>query len=426
MIKAKRLANGMRYHLVPVSGTGAATILVLAKVGSRYEPLKVWGGSHFIEHLMFKGTTRRPNTIDISKTIDRYGAEFNAFTSKDHTGYYVKIAGDKLPVAVDLLHDMIFHSKYDPKEINRERGVIIEEIKMYEENPIMHVEDILEEAMFDGNSLGRTIIGTVETIKKIRRSDLIAYRDAYYKPSEMVVAIAGKIPKGIVGLLEKSFGKVRAGEEPERYLPFGETPRQSLPRIARQYKDLKQIQLAFGFPAPPRGHKDIPALQLLASILGGSMSSRLFIEVRERRGLCYMLRSSIDLFDDVGMFIVRAGLDAQRLDEAALVIANELKKIKKHGVSVRELREAKDHLEGAAKLKMEDSSSQAEFIASQELFLNKVDSFDYKIAKIRQVTAKDILRVANETLDFEKWSVAAIGPYKTDEALRKHLPKLHS
>ena len=193
MQKVRKLKNGMRVHLVPFTGTDAATVLVLTKVGSRYEDDKVWGGSHFIEHLMFKGTKRRPNTIDISKTIERYGALYNAYTGKDLTGYYVKIDGDKSDVAIDLLHDMIFHSKFDAREMNRERGVIIEEIKMYEENPIMHIGDLIEEAMFDGSTLGREIAGTPETMRTMKRSDLIAYRDRYYVPSEMVVVVAGAI-----------------------------------------------------------------------------------------------------------------------------------------------------------------------------------------------------------------------------------------
>ena len=175
-----KLKNGMRVHLVPFEGTEAVTVLVLTNVGSRYEDDAVWGGSHFIEHLMFKGTERRPNTIDISRTLDRYGAEFNAYTGKDLTGYYVKIAADKAPVAVDLLHDMLFNSLYDPTEMDRERGVIIEEIKMYEDNPMMYIEEVFENILFNGTNLGRSIAGPRVNIQTISRNALYNYHKKHY------------------------------------------------------------------------------------------------------------------------------------------------------------------------------------------------------------------------------------------------------
>lgn len=424
-MKAKKLKNGMRYVLVPFSGTDAVTVLVLTKVGSRYEPLKVWGGSHFIEHLMFKGTKRRPNTVDITGTLDRYGAEFNAYTGKDLTGYYVKIDAAQVHTAIDLLHDMIFHSLYDTKEMNKERKVIIEEIKMYEENPMMNIDNLLEQAMFDGNPLGRDIAGTAETMTTMKRSDLIDYRDEYYTPSEMVVVLAGNVPKDAKAQLEKTFGKVKATKnEPTSYMPFGDTPERKTPRIARQYKPVKQVQLALGFPTPGRTHKDQFAMKLLANILGGSMSSRLFIEVRERRGLCYFVRASADTYDDVGVFDVRAGLDAERVDEALKAIVRELKKIKKDGVTTQELRYAKDQAEGAIKLSLENSSRRAEFYGRQELFRNQMNTPEERIEKLKKVTRADVQRVAKEILNFKKMSLAAIGPYKSDAALKKHLPVL--
>ncbi|MDP2631661.1 MAG: pitrilysin family protein [Candidatus Uhrbacteria bacterium] len=424
-IKAKKLKNGMRYHLVPFPGTDAATVLVLTKVGARYEPLKVWGGSHFIEHLMFKGTKKRPNTIDISLEIDRYGAAFNAYTGKDLTGYYVKIAGNKAHVAIDLLHDMLFNSKYAPAEMKKEKQVIIEEIKMYEENPIMHIDDLIERAMFDGNPLGREIAGTSKSMIDMKRSDLISFRDKYYIPSEMVVVIAGNVPKGAKALLEKTFGKVAQGTEPDSYLPFGDMPERKTPRVSIQYKELEQIQLALAFPAPGKHDEKTQALKIFASILGGTMSSRLFIEVREKRGLAYFVRASSEAYEDVGMLLIRAGLNRERLDEALNAIFKELKKIKREGVTVQELKFAKDHAEGAAKLSLEDSSNRAEFYGRQELFFDKVETLDEKLTKIREVTVKDVQDIANEILNFQKLSIAAVGPYKTDAALLKHVPVIN-
>lgn len=422
MKHCKRLSNGMRVHLVPFSGTDAVTVLVQTKVGSRNEDDKVWGGSHFIEHLMFKGTKKRPTALDISKTLDRYGAEYNAYTGKEVTGYYVKIAGDKAPVAIDLLYDMIFQSTYKPTEMNRERKVIIEEIKMYEENPIMHIGDLLEEAMFDGNPLGREIAGTPETMMGMKRKDLIAYRDAFYIPSRMVIALAGNVPDDAMERLEKTFGKVREAKEPPSYLPFGDMPERKTPRVGRQYKDVGQIQMALGFPTPGKTDKDQYALKLLAAILGGGMSSRLFVQVRERRGLCYSVRASSRAYQDVGMFTVSAGLDAARLTEALKVIIGELKKVARSGVTAQELRYIKDQVEGATTLSLEDSSARAEFYGRQELFYDQVLTPEEQMKRVRAVRAVDIARVAKETFDMGRLSIAAIGPYKTDQALLKHLP----
>lgn len=421
MFKSHELKNGTRVVLAPFSGTEAATLLVLFRVGSRNEDLKVWGGSHFIEHLMFKGTAKRPETVTITKELDRYGAEYNAYTGKDLTGYYVKIAGDKIPVAVDLLNDMLFHSLYKQSEMTKEKKVIIEEIKMYEENPIMHLEDLLEEAMFDGHTLGRNIAGTAESMTAMKRTDVIKYRDQYYVPENMVIVLSGKYPTNILELLEKSFGKVKKGKRhtfDDVYLDPGEHG----VRVRRQYKDLKQIQVALGFPIPGRIHEDLPALRLLSNILGGTMSSRLFIEVREKRGLCYTVRAGTDTYDEVGNFTIRAGLDASRLTLAAKTITDEVKKLVKKGVTQHELAMAKDHMRGALTLQLEDSSVRAEFYGKQEIFEGKVETMEERMAKYDQVTLKDIERVAKTYLTFKKLSIAAIGPYKTDKDLLKHFP----
>jgi len=416
------LKNGARVLLAPIEGTEAATILVMFKIGSRNEDLKVWGGSHFIEHLMFKGTAKRPETIAITKELDRYGAEYNAYTGKDMTAYYVKIAGQKLPVAVDLLHDMLFNSLYKAGEMTKEKKVIIEEIKMYEENPIMHLEDLLEEAMFEGHTLGRNIAGTAKSMTDMKRSDVIAYRDAYYVPENTIIVVSGKYPPDIMARLEKTFGKVKHGKKrvyDDVYLDPGTHP----VRIRRQFKDLKQIQVAFGFPLPGRMHEDMPAIKLLATILGGTMSSRLFIEVREKRGLCYNVRATTDGYDDVGTFTVRAGLDAGRLSLASKTIVNELKKVAKSGVTAAELQMAKDNIQGGLTLQLEDSSNRAEFYGRQELFEGAVETMEERMKKYMKVSLKDVQRVAKEYLDFNRLSLAAIGPYKTDADLLKHFPK---
>lgn len=422
MTSQKTLSNGARVVLAPFAGTEAAAFLVLFKIGSRNEDLSVWGGSHFIEHLMFKGTERRPQTVDISQELDRYGAQYNAYTGKDLTGYWVKIAAPQLPVAIDLLHDMLFHSKFDAEEMDREKKVIIEEIKMYEENPIMHIEDLLEEAMFDGHVLGRNIAGTADSMRAMTREDVLRYRETFYRPENMVIVAAGNLTPNVLDLVEDTFGKVerKAGDIPADVLLGDEAARG---RIRYQKKDLEQVQLSLGFPTVGRNHVDEAPLKLLASILGGTMSSRLFVEVRERRGLCYTVRAGTDSYQDTGMFTIRAGLDVTRLQEAMDVIVDEVRKMVNAGATEAELRMVKDNVRGGLSLALEDSSDRAEFYARQLLFLGKFEEPQERLAKFDMVTLEDIARVARTYLRFDRMSLAAIGPFAGEEELAKLMPK---
>lgn len=422
MVKPEQLKNGMRVHLLPFSGTEAVTVLVLVKVGSRNETAKVYGGSHFIEHLMFKGTKRRPATLDISRELDRYGAEYNAYTGKELTGYYVKIDAAHATLAVDLLHDMLFHSKYDTKEMAREKKVILEEIKMYEENPMLHVEDLLEEAMFDGHVLGRNIAGTATSMTTMKRDDVIRYRDAHYIPSRITIVMAGKVPKDALAQIEKTFGKIKKQKDAEPEHPYTQRAPSKAPSVRVQHKPLEQMQLAIGFESLARGHKDMEALKLLGVILGGTMSSRLFIEVRERKALCYNVRTAIDSYSDTGVFAIRAGLDASRLKLATTVIMREVRKIVKTGVTTQELAMAKDNVRGGLMLRLEDSSDRAEFYGRQELFSGEAKTPDERMKLFDAVTLDDVKRVAAVVLDEKRMSIAAIGPYKNEKEFLKSFP----
>ncbi len=411
------LHNGTRVHLIPFAGTQACSLLVLFGVGSREESDAVWGGSHFIEHLMFKGTKRRPKTVDISRELDRFGAQYNAYTGKDLTGYWVKIDGEHAHIAVDLLHDMLFHSTFDAIEMSREKKVIVEEIKMYEENPIMHIEDLLEEAMFDGHVLGKNIAGTPASVLGMKRPDVLAYRDRFYTPKNMVVVMAGRIPVNARKLLESTFGCVRRSDAQEicQGQAFSLERMAGGRRVRVQKKDLDQVQLALGFPTLGRGQAGEEAVKLLANILGGTMSSRLFVEVREQRGLCYSVRASHDAYQDVGIFQIRAGLDAKRLPQAWKVIVSELKKVVRHGVSAQELAMAKDHVRGALALRLEDSSDRAEFYGRQELWFAHARSPEEWVKRFDHVTRAHVHKAAKDVLALSHLSVAGIGPFDEQE-----------
>ncbi|MBU1032706.1 MAG: pitrilysin family protein [Patescibacteria group bacterium] len=418
-ITPSKLKNGMTAILVPQKGAVSMTIFVMIKVGSRYETRQINGASHFIEHLMFKGTKRRPSTEILTRTIDRYGAEYNAFTGKDLTAYYIKMAADKTELAIDMLHDMLFNSLYDTKEIDRERGVIVEEINMYEDNPRMHLEDLLEGVLFPKSTLGWNIAGPRDVIRKITREQLIAYRDAYYIPSRMTVVISGKIVPGAMAMLQKTFGSVKLRTEKADYdfSPFCQ-PKNLEDAIAIQKKNTEQTQLGLAFHGLDLHHEDLAAANLLATILGGSMSSRLFIEIRERRGLCYSISATHDPLEDTGAFSITAGLDKSRLSEAVSSILGELKRISRAPVTSEELRRAKDHIRGRIMLAFENSSVQAEWYGRQWTFLNDLKNPEEKMKQIEKVRVKDVQRVAKAILKPEKMATAVIGPYSKNDIER--------
>jgi len=413
------LSNGLRVHLAPSHGTGAVTFLVLTKVGSRYEYEAINGASHFIEHLMFKGTKRHPSTAQITRMLDAVGASYNAYTGKDVTGYHITIAAEHLPMAIDLLHDMLFHSLYKKEEVDRERGVIIEEINMYRDNPMMHVEELMEQAMFPGNTLGWDIAGDEKRMRTMTREAVVAYRDAHYIPSRMVVAVAGKVPENALALVKKTFGTVKpAKQEPDPFAPFAPRAFGSTP-VFVQNKPTKQIQVAMGFYSYGLEDARNPATSLLANILGGTMSSRLFIQVRERKGLCYFVRASNSPYEETGVFAIQSGLDRSRLPLAMKTIREEIRKIKKQGVTAKELREARENIRGRLLLRLEDSSEQAEWWAKQELFLGRVKSFEMRMKEFAKVTPKEVQKVANEILDDKRMGIGAVGPFKDGKAFMK-------
>jgi predicted Zn-dependent peptidase len=417
--KLHKLKNGFPVVLVPQKGAGSMTLLVLCKVGSRYEPPEINGASHFIEHLMFKGTKRRPTTEVLSRELDSFGAEFNAYTDKDMTGYYIKMDAAKTALAVDMLHDMLFHSKYDPKEINRERGVIIEEINMYEDNPRMHVDDMLEEVLFPDSTLGWNIAGTRDIIRNVSRDQLIAYRDAYYVPERMAVIVSGKIVPGVMKLLEKTFGSVR--RPLGRDVPFEpfKTPAKIKIPLAYKEKATEQVQYTFAFHGLKMTDPRLPAANLLSVILGASMSSRLFIQIRERRGLCYSIRAIHQAREDVGLFQVAAGLDKARFPEAVKAIFKELKDVAAKGVTAEELRRAKDFLRGQTVLAFEDSSFQAGWYGKDWLFRERLETPEQRMARFEKVTRGEVQKIAKELFRPERMAAAVIGPFGPKKNLEK-------
>ncbi|OGY89144.1 MAG: hypothetical protein A3B30_01415 [Candidatus Komeilibacteria bacterium RIFCSPLOWO2_01_FULL_52_15] len=410
MYKRISRRDGSVIILVPRHETHSVTWEVMYKVGSRHEQRSVNGVSHFIEHLMFKGTKKRPTTKALSKELDAVGAEYNAFTSKDNTSYYIQTDASHLELGVDMLSDMLRHSKFERKEMERERGVIVEELNMYRDNPAMRIDEIFETTIFSGSSLGREIGGPREVIKSVPHEKLVSYKDRFYYPGNMVIGLAG------------AFKEDRALRLINRYFPEGKRKAkasitkfvfaQAKPRVRIEFKETDQVQMMLGFPGYPHRHKNLDALTLLSVIMGGTMSSRLFIQIRERKGLAYVIRSSAESFEDTGYFAVHAGLDKSRMDEAIKAIRDELVRMSRHGVSRDELRRAKDNIRGRLILKFERANSYLSYLMGQELLTNRILNLDERLRQLDAVTYDHVNRVARKVVSWKQANLGLIGPYR--------------
>lgn len=416
MYQKTKLKNGLTLITSPLKETKAVTVLVLLPVGSRYETKNINGVSHFIEHLLFKGTKKRPTSLDISKELDSVGAEYNAFTAKDHTGYYVKLTASKIELAFDILSDMIFNSVFDSQEIKRERGVIIEEINMYEDNPLLFLGTLFEQTVYGDNSLGWMISGPKKVIRNITRQQILNYKEKFYSPSNIVLTVAGNFDKKKVkDLSQKYFGN---NVSKKKKISFKKIKiNQTKQRVNLKFRKTEQVQVALGFPAISIKDQKLYSLYLLAVILGGNMSSRLFTEVREKRGLAYYIRTDISAYQDTGAFLVHAGLDKTRISQAISIILNELKKIREHGVTAKELKSAKEFLKGKIVLELEDSESVADWYSKQELLLDKILTPEQRMKKIFAVTQNQVKKIAQQIIDEKKLNLALIGPIKSKTEL---------
>ncbi len=411
MVQQYKLKNNLSVILVPQKDTQSTTTLVMYPVGSRYEPEKLAGVSHYIEHLMFKGTKKRKSAQLLTREIDRLGAEYNAFTSKEYTGYYIKAGAEYLDISLDILSDMLFQSVFDPKEMEREKGPIIEELRMYADNPIMNIDTIFENLLYAGCPLGRDIGGTVKHVQSYQRDDVLAYRDKYYVPSNMTIVVAGNLPVGIESRIEQFFGQEPNTKKPSRVFKpgvFASAKKQD--RIVVEKKQTDQAQLMLGFPGFEIDdmHRAIVG-KVLTTILGGSMSSRLFTQIRERRGLAYTVRAGREAYRDTGYYYVRAGLEPKNINKAIEVISAEIEKLCSKGVTGRELRDAKTHITGGQVLSLEDSSVQANWYAQYALFHSRIWTPQQIRDAVNTVTQAEVQQLAQEIFALNQMRVGIIG-----------------
>ncbi len=429
------LPNGLRVIAASMKDTQTVTVIVAVAAGSKYETKKINGLSHFLEHMLFKGTKKRPKTKDISEALDAIGGEYNAFTGKERTAYYAKVDARHLPLALDVVSDIFLNSKIDEKEIERERGVILQEINMYEDTPMAQVGDIFEDLLYGDQPAGWEIIGSKENIARLKRQDFMNYLQKNYTPSKTVVCVAGNLGTSSGSFLGKTgdaaekkvfqkvsdiFSKMKR-RSPGRKEKVIE--RQAGPRIKIKKKKTDQVHLILGARAYDVFHPDRFVLSLLANILGGSMSSRLFLSVRERLGLAYYVKSSYEGYTDSGYLAVSAGVDTDpsKAGKTVKTILGELRKIRRTRVGKKELQKSKDNLRGKMALSLESSDEVASFLAEQELSKEEIQTPEEIMKQVEKVSADDIMRVAGKIFVDNKLNLALIGPVDDKKGLEKIL-----
>lgn len=419
MFKKTILKNGLRIFTVPMKNTEAVTVLVLVGTGSKYERKETNGISHFLEHLYFKGTKKRGTPIAVAETLDRVGGIYNAFTGDDYTGYFAKVSCSRIDLALDWVSDIFLNSTLPEKELEKERGVIIEEINMALDNPMYYVQELWSELLYGDQPAGWPIAGTKENIKKISRHDLLDYRENQYVAMNTIVAVAGKIDsKGIIRKIENDFSKIKISKPQEKQ---NLSERQQKPELLLYHKDTDQSHICFGVRAYNIFHQLKYAQELLGLILGGMMSSRLFTKVRGELGLAYYINTDATSNADSGYLLTQAGIDNGKIEKAVSAILKEYRRISEEKVSEDELQKAKDYFKGKMSLLLESSDQQAIFYSMQDILEKKILKPEEIFSRIDKVSREDILKLAKDIFRPEKLNLAIIGPFKDKNKFKKLL-----
>ena len=402
MIKKYTCQNGVRIVLENIPTVRSAAIGVWIKTGSRNETPELNGVSHFLEHMFFKGTTTR-NAREIAESFDSIGGQVNAFTSKEYTCYYAKVMDNHASYALEILADMFFNSTFDEEELKKEKNVVYEEIKMYEDTPDDIVHDLLSKAVYENHPLGYPILGTESTLETFNSETLKKYVHDMYTPDKVVISIAGNVDEKMIQEVESYFGSYQGGEERlELVKPsFHEN------RITRK-KETEQAHLCLGFKGLEIGNDKTYSLVTLNNILGGSMSSRLFQEVREQRGLAYSVYSYHSSYQDTGLVTIYGGTGTSQLDSLYDTIQETLATLKRDGITEKELRNSKEQLKGSLMLSLESTNSRMSRNGKNELMLGEHRSLDDIIVKIDEVTEDSVNELANRI--FTEHSLSLVSP----------------
>ena len=409
MIVREVLDNGLRLITESMPHVRSVTIGVWLTRGSRDESDERSGIAHFVEHMLFKGTDTR-SAEDIAQSIDSIGGQLDAFTAKEYASYYIKVLDEHLPLAVDLLSDIVLRPAFVPEEIEREKKVILEEIKMVEDTPDDLVHELFTEHFWEGHPLGRPILGSRETVEALTPDALRRYFAGAYVGSNIIISAAGNIDHAQVrDLVERAFGMVSATGE-----PLNGTPPGVVPQVISRTKDLEQSHICLGTTCYPQKHDDRYVSYILNTVLGGSMSSRLFQNVREKRGLAYSVFSGISAYRDAGNLTIYAGCANDVVEEVVDLCVAELRALKHEAVAETEIRRAKDHLKGSLMLSLENTASRMSHLARQEIYFERHFGLDETLAGVEAVTAADVQRVANELFTGQVAAATVVGAAAPD------------
>lgn len=419
MYTKQTLKNGLTVLKVPIRRAKSVLVDVFVKTGSRQESTEISGISHFLEHLFFKGSKAYPTARDLSHALDAIGAEYNANTGKEHTQFYIKAAKKHLKFIFGILTDMLQRPIFAAEEIRREKGVIIEEINMYQDTPIRHVEDVLEETMWPAHPLGRNIAGKPEVVRKISRQDIRDYVKVFYQPANMILAVAGGFEEKLFNrLIRENWANLK-----NKNFPAWQRVRdsQTEPRFKLEYKQTEQCHIALGFRSYDQNHPRYFPQIVLATILGGGMSSRLFVEIRERRGWAYYVKASTSPYQDTGNFVIQAGIRKNVVFDSLELISRELGGIKNQLLEQRELLKAKEYLKGTLTLSLEATESLLGWFLEQVAFRKRTLEPELAFELIDKVTAADVQTVANEIFQNDRLNLAIVGQNREKEKIRRVL-----
>jgi predicted Zn-dependent peptidase len=410
------LPNGLRLVTIPMTDNPSVTLLVVVETGSKYETKEISGISHFLEHMMFKGTPRRPNATDITRELDGLGANYNAFTSQEYTGYYIKVSAGRFDEVVDIMADLYLNPLFKTEDMEKEKGVIIEEIRMYQDLPQRDIQDIFNALMFGDQPAGWSVLGTEDHVRSYTREQLVEYRNQHYVSQATTIIVSGSFDEtATTQKIEKAFAGVSISAKKDK-VPVVEL--QSAPAIKLKYKETDQTHLVIGFRTFPILDPRMATMSVLSTILGGGMSSRLFARMRDQLGMCYYVRSSHNPNTDHGDLTISAGVDTSRVHEAVKEILAQVKAFKHELLSDAELKKAKDYIAGTTVLELETSEARAEYVGYQEMLKKKIELPEEILARIQQVTAADIQQLAQEIFVDAGLNMAIVGKYK-DEAVFK-------
>ncbi len=415
-IHTRTLSNGLRIQAVEMPGTAVVTTLILAGAGSRYETIEVAGISHFLEHMFFKGAKKYSTPKAVAEAVDSFGGEFNAFTGKEYAGYYVKSGAQNLEKSLDVLSDMLLNSKFAPQEIDHERGVILEEMAMYLDMPTYQISWDFERLVFGDQPLGRDQIGTRELIKNVTQQQFQKYQKNLYSPDNLVITLAGAVDEKSIDLVEKFFEMPawKKSHEPVKFDPMLGTRKFKI-----REKKTEQYHISFGVRALSERDENFPALKILSTILGGNMSSRMFQHVREQKGLCYSIRSSIDEYTDAGLLTTSAGVKLDDVLKSATAIRAEYDDLRENGFSDAELEKAKNYVLGKTDLLTEDTEAVAHYFGKNQLLYRDLESFEDWKNQISTVEKSAVENLAQKLLVPENFRFAGIGPKIDEEKLQQ-------